>query len=469
MSLILLLAGPALAARVYWTDPPSDLDTGAVARTVPEATFAGLDALMGGATAPAQTDPALQPLRAELGETRALLDVFDGELQIMARLQKAVADVRLLRSTEERDLVWRALLLQGYAVQRYFQDKLATDPAAAPYRDGANVAAWMDAAALAGAPTPTAQDLPDNAARVAYDAVQASTRGMPSITFVVGGLGQGAEAWLDGQRLQGRVLATPGRHYVHVEARGLVLYTRTEDFAAGSTIEVAAPFGPAERDQLLTLARNAEPGWSVPAPALAMVRAMDEPVYLAVPGEGRPTLLRLDSGTASAVRIKPDERSADGVQARVGVGAGWASSADWFLQNVDEGAPHSVSTVNAATPALSLGGGWRRGWFYAGAGLDVVVPLGDYHDVPSGDGRVRPLVHPHADVGIPWAQLTVGPQFPWYLGLGLQAVVPVAGPVEVFGRGVWGMGLPVARESGPAFEPADTWSAWAGASFRLGG
>lgn len=467
--MMLLLALPAFAARVYWTDAPSEADTAAAARTVPEATFAGLDTLLGGGTSPAATDPALGVLRTELAETTGMLDVFDGELQIMGRLQKAVADVRIVRSIEERDLVWKALLLQGYAVQRYFQDKLLTDPAAAPYRDGATIAAWGDAAALVGAPVPSAQDLPDTAARVAYDAVQASARGMPSITFVVGPLGQGARVWLDGRPIEGRVLATPGRHYVHVEAGGIVLQSRAEDFAAGATVELSAPFGPAERDQLLTLARNAEPGWSVPPPALEWVRAQGEPVYLAVPRDGEPTLLRLDSGTATRVRLERDERSGDGLQARAGVGMGWASSADWFVQNVAEGAPHDRSTVNAAAPAVSLGGGWRRGLLYAGAGLDVAVPTGEHHDLPSGDGRVRALVHPHVDVGLPWAQLTVGPQFPWYLGLGAQATVPVAGPVELFGRGVWGMGLNQEREDGPAFEPADTWSAWAGAAVRLGG
>jgi hypothetical protein len=480
MSLMLLLAAPALASRVYWTGPPTDLDTSAVARTVPDATFAPIDAMMGGPGMTAGTDPAIVALRKEVDATKPLFDIFDGELQIMGRLDTAIADVRLVRSVDERNLVWNAMLLEGYAVQRYFQEKVATDPAAAPYRTGGAITPWMDASALVGAPTPTSTELPDAASRVAFDSVQAGTRSMPSLTFVVGDLARGAEVYVDGQKVEGgagaRVLAVPGRHFAHVEAGGLVLLARAERFAAGSMVTLSAPFGPAERDELLTLARNAAPGWTVPAATAAMVQAAAEPVYLAVPGDGRPRLLRLDGGTASNVRIQSDASDGNGPVARIAVGAGWASTGDWFLQNLATttdgvtGAPYTTGTVNAVAPAVAVGAGWRAGWFYAGAGVDVQVPLGDWHSLPSGDGSVRPFVYPHVAVGVPYAQLTIGPEFPWYLGLGAQAELPVAGAFEIFGRGVYGVGLTQQRGAGePDFDPTSAWSAWLGVAWRFGG
>lgn len=477
MPLMFLLVAPALAARVYWVAQPSEADTAAVARTVPEATFAPLDALMGNTEALNGPDPAVAKLREEVGATRPLFEVFDGELQIMARLDKAVSDVRVVRSLDERNVLWSAYLNQGYAVQRYFQDKVGTDPGAAPYRlgsgPGATILSWSHAAALVDAPTPSETDLPDAAARVAYDAVQASVRAMPSVTFVVGPLARGAEVYVDGKRLTGtgdRVLAVPGRHWAHIEAGGRLLAYQATTTPAGTTVTLTAPFGPAERDELVTLVRNAGAGWTVPAAAQEIVAAAKEPVYVAVPGEGKPQLLRLDSGTATATRIKADETAGGGLTARVAVGAGWASSGDWFLQNVDAGAPYTESTVNAATPSVAVGAGWRAGWFYAGAGVDVNIPLGEWHALPTGDTTTRPFVHPHVDVGIPYVQLTAGPQFPWYLGIGLQAEAPIVGPLELYGRGVYGIGLNQPRTDGaPTFEPLDTWTAWLGASLRFGG
>ncbi|MFN7146438.1 MAG: hypothetical protein ACK4YP_21875, partial [Myxococcota bacterium] len=136
MSLILLLASTALADRVLWTAPPDPASAAAVARVLPGATSAPLDTLVSGRTAALRGD-AIDVVRTELAEVRPLAHEFDGELQIMARLAKATGDVPLLRSEEERNLLRRALLFQGFAVHRYFQDKLGTEAAAAPYRTGA--------------------------------------------------------------------------------------------------------------------------------------------------------------------------------------------------------------------------------------------------------------------------------------------------------------------------------------------
>ena len=92
----------------------------------------------------------------------------------MARLAKATEDVDVLRSPEERNVLYEALLFEGFAVNRYFQDKLATESAASAYRTGSGaevyVTAWLDACALLAAPAaPSQAALPEPAQRLAFD------------------------------------------------------------------------------------------------------------------------------------------------------------------------------------------------------------------------------------------------------------------------------------------------------------
>ncbi|MDP6931464.1 MAG: hypothetical protein QGG40_01050, partial [Myxococcota bacterium] len=77
-----------------------------------------------------QDDGAIATLGQELEEVRPLLEVFDGELEIIRRLGSALSDVQVIRP-EDRDLVFEALAFQGFSIHRYFQDTLATDPTAA--------------------------------------------------------------------------------------------------------------------------------------------------------------------------------------------------------------------------------------------------------------------------------------------------------------------------------------------------
>jgi len=59
-------------------------------------------------------------------------------------------------------------------------------------------------------------------------------------------------------------------------------------------------------------------------------------------------------------------------------------------------------------------------------------------------------------------QLTVGPQLPWYVGVGARAAVPIAGPLGLYGRFVYGVGVPLDRESAEAFQPQPALSASGG-------
>jgi len=474
MPLVLLCAGLAWADRIYWVEPPTPADRDAAQARVPGAAEAPLDALM---AAPADDGgAAIDTLRAELTAVRPLLNEFDGELQIMARLQKATADVTRLRSEAEADLYWSALLFQGNAVHRYFGDKLGLEPASLPYVRNVGpaivVAAWADAVALRGTAAPPETDIPEKPQRLNYDGIRALIAAMPAASMEIGRLAAGAEVWLDGRRVGeapgSRTLLVPGRHFVSVRAGDLELLAGDAALGEGATLKAEAPFGPAERDALVALARGSAAGWAVPEAAMVPIRGAQEPVYVAVPARGNPKVWRVDRGAAEAVAAPPRPATASPLSVHVGAGAGWLSTGDFFLQNIDAGAPYTEATVNAATPALAADVQLRSGWFAASAGAALMIATGEHHTLPSGDADVGTFVYPHLGVGLPWVQATVGPLFPWYLGVGAKGRVPVTGDLEVVANVVYGAGVVQPRSAdAPDFEPLPLYAAWGGVGWKF--
>lgn len=468
----------ALADRVYSPAPLEGEAAMRVAATVPGARAMPFAELSGTDTL-ARDREAITTLRRELEACRPLLAAFDGELEIMARLDKAISDVGALTSDDDRRLVWDALVLQGYAVQKYFQAGLGADPAAAPYRIGsgaeARVSAWVDATGLGDVPVVDPTRIPEAELRIAFDAVQAWRRAMPSMTVVVGELARGAEVWIDGKRVEGgpgtRLIVPPGRHWLHVQAGDAVLWREARRFEAGSTVTVSAPFGPQERDALLARLVGDPPGSPLPEAAARHLAAFGEPTYVALPDGKDTRLVRVDRGAMEPVRLVNPERAAEADRspwaARVAVGAGWLSTGDFFLLNVEDGAPSARATVNSVTPAFGVGGGWRGRWLAVGAGVDAQLTPGEWHRLPSGDGQVRAFVYPHLSAGLPWVQVSGGFQSPWYPAGGVHATIPVWGSLEVVGRAVYGFPTVLERGEDPAFTPTPALSAWGGVAWRL--
>lgn len=478
MSMIWLIVAPAHADRVLWTTPPDDVSAAAVARTVPGSTSAPLDTLMTGGADALQKD-ALNGLRAELEQVQPLADVFDGELQIMARLSKATEDVDILRNEDERDLLRQALLFQGFAVHRYFQDKLGSESAAGPYRTMAGpdayVSSWLDACALLAAPTAVRpEDIPEAEQLLAFDAAQAHCQAMPGATFIVGELAAGAEVRVDGVNIPGgpgiRVRLMPGRHFFHVAVGDTILLAQNARIKPGSDVLISAPFGPAELAEFKGRVASGADGWEVPAAARTPIAGYGEPVYIATPAGEKTALLRVDGTVATAIRIRASEsETRPRVVGRVTLGAGWVSTGDFLLQNLDEGATEDRYTVNAGTPAASLGLAIEAKWWSAGVGIDGQLTLGEHHTLPTADTDTALFLYPHVAAGLPWAQLTIGPMFPWYLGVGARARVPIWKPVELFASGVYGVPLDRPRGEGePVFTPLPLFSAWGGVTVRVG-
>jgi hypothetical protein len=475
MSLI-LFAGPAWADRVFWAEPPTDGDRDALQRTVPGATSAPLGSLITG-EGPAPDPRALATLASELAAVRPLAQQFDGELQIMARLAKATGDVKLLHGPEEAEVLWRALVFEGFAVHRYFQDRLLTEPGAASYRVAdagqAWVAPWLDAAALMGPRAPIDEDIPEPAERLAWDAVRAHAASMPAAVVEVGVVAEGAQVWLDGQPVTPtpgeRRLVVPGRHLFSVEVGGQVLLSADRRLAPGASARLDAPYGPREHEAFVSALKAAKGPLAIPAAAQVPLAGQGEPVLLGVPGgEGVTQLWRVDGTQAVPVAVvAPPRASEDGLKVGVALGAGWLSTGEFYTERAGQ-APHDRATVNAFAPAFSGSARWQRGVLAVGAGVDGQLATGEYHTITTGAQELSTFVYPHAEVGTKWAQATVGYLFPWYLGAGVRGDVPVWRSLHVVGAWTAGIPLTQSRDTGPDYEPEPWFGAWAGAGWTFG-
>jgi hypothetical protein len=163
-----------------------------------------------------------------------------------------------------------------------------------------------------------------------------------------------------------------------------------------------------------------------------------------------------------------EKKSTSGFAGHAALGGGWVSTGDFFLQNLDGDPPYDESSVNAPTVGVSADAEWYTGAFAVSAGVSMEIATGGYHQLPTGDAVTRAFTYAHVGVGTPWVQATIGPLFPWYLGVGLKGRVAVAGDFELAAAGAYGVPLTIARDnSEPAFEPLPAYTAWGGAGWRF--
>lgn len=397
---------------------------------------------------------ALENLEAELAAVRPLIDEFDGELAIMSRLDAAIKQVHVLRDEADRELLYKALVFQGFAVHRYFQDSLADDPAAAPYRTSLNgqvaVKAWVDAVALDPTRNPDPLDLPEEAGLLAFDGAAAQIRLAPRGTVVGLGLPEGAGLSVDGGPLRtGRVNVAPGYHRVVVLFEDQVVARAEGEVAAEGQLTLSVGAMSRDVEALVPQLSEGPEAYNLPPDVVALLGTLEGPVYLAVPGPRGPLVYRVD-GNAALLQV--EERESSTLTVTASVGGGWMTDGDWLLQNLAEGAPATKATVNAFSPMLHLGADLSLGRLELGAGTDLYLPVGAYHSLPSGERTVRLRAYPHLAVGPHALKLTAGYLFPWQLGVGARATLPL-GPVELAASGVYGVGVPLQRADGSTFEP----------------
>ena len=214
MSLILLV-GAAHAGTVVWIDGAEDP---AITGTH---TPIDADALIQREPWSPDDTRALDALRAELAAVAPLANAFDGELEILDRLNQSIAAVTAIRSDADRDLLYRALLFQGFAAQRYYQETLATDAAAEDWRIriGAHVEvrAWVDAVALHPDREPTQEEVSEAPELEALLATRERLRAAPGIRVAVAGMPRGGRLMINGTVAAGALAELlPGYHRLMV-------------------------------------------------------------------------------------------------------------------------------------------------------------------------------------------------------------------------------------------------------------
>jgi hypothetical protein len=195
---VLWLFAAAHATDVVWIGTPSPED----AERVHDAAGASGPPLtpeqfVDGATAAGPADDeAYLALEKTLERVRTLEDRLDGELIMMHDLETAVSAIPMVRNDRDRDRLYAALTYEGFAVNRYFADDLATDDAAAPYRHvfGTNVlvAAWVDAVAMAPEREVSAYEIAQAPHRAAFREVQGSLAGLARASLDVHETPEGA-------------------------------------------------------------------------------------------------------------------------------------------------------------------------------------------------------------------------------------------------------------------------------------
>ena len=413
---------------------------------------------------------ALTRLEAELEAVKPLADEFDGELAIMSRLKAATDGVTAVRDEADRDLLYRALVFEGYAVARYFQDTLSTDPAAEGYRGELNEAyvpqAWIDAAALDPARAVGEDLISEQAERLAFDEVRAQIQLAPKATVRVFGAPPGTMVVVDGGAPQSAALGipvAPGRHWVRVEVEGEAVARANARVSRGQDWMVEVPAMTSDLDLLAAaLAEGPEAVALQDRVVRTFGLSSHQPMHLVVQGSRGPLLYEVQG--SSAIRLDqdagPKETSFFSLQAALGVG--WMYDGDWFLSKPDR-TPYTKAAVNAVMPVGSLSAQLRPGPLALSLGVDLGVPVGSDNTLSSGASDLRLRAHPYVGIGVPVAQLTVGYLFPWHLGLGARAQVPLGDSFYLGAATVYGYGLEQAQPDNPvtgAYQPENLISAW---------
>lgn len=447
---VILVLGSALAADLVWLDAPSPSDRARVAALPGVTGERSPDALRGAATdVRPSDDDAYRRLDETLVAVRAYESKLDGEVVIMDDLQTALDAITVVPEPSSRDVVFRALAYQGFAVQRYYADALGEDPSGEPWRAAlggeAAVRPWVDAVALIPDRDVTPYDIAEAPQRVAFGQVR--TRVLDALPggLRVTGLPKGAELVVDGspRPSDGATLRVPpGRHYVHVRQGGAVMARWTVDLAPGATEALAFDDPSPAWDAFLA---GLSEGSAVPGPVQQAVTAVGGEIWLARTGSKGPEVFRVTPTAVSAVELPKDAGAAPergGLSVSAGIWGGWLSSGDFYTQAPDV-APRERSTVNAVTLVPNVGLDLDVGMLRVGAGFEMPWHPGEHHVALTGAARLAVRPTPHVWMGLPWIQGTVGYVFPYHPMVGGRAAVPLPAGLEA--RGEARVGLPSTR------------------------
>ncbi len=443
MSLILALIAHASAGTLLALDPTLTVEP------LPRESVVPLDAIVPDVRYTAVDAHATRQLGEELLAVRPLMHKFDGEIEIMSRLDAAADEVRVVRDLQERRLLYQTLAFEGFAVQRYFQEGLGTEPAAEAYRvlvgDQVEVKAWVDAIALDPYHEPIQTDVSEEPELSEFQATRDRLLfSAPALVFV-DAVPPGASVVLDGQMQISDPAAGyrvyPGRHRLIVLSAATVVQRDDFTIGPGELRHVTVPPSKKELDDLIAALREAPDRVTLTEPLFRAISALEDPVRVSAAGpDGLPRTYAVESD--ELIRIDPagdDSRQVDALL-RLRLGAGVVHDPAYQTG----AAPDTFGTRMGAGPLLGVEASWSLAWPVAhvdsmgiaglppsrpplvlALGVDVLAPGGEFHDVPLGDRRVRLRYEPYVAFGIPQVQLALGAVFPWYASVGLRGSLPL--------------------------------------------
>ncbi len=454
MPLILALS-LAHGADVLWLERPDDASRAAV---LAAAGGTELDAIALRAAASDVTDAdrdAWKALAAAIEAVRPYEQQLDGELLIMRDLQRPIDAVGLIRDESDRAALFAALAYQGFAVDRFFGDELASAADAADvrvdYSGSAIPSPWRDAAALEPDRKISAYDIAEAPQRVRYSSAQELVLEQLPASLIPGGLPAGAELVVDGRPTEpdatGSVKLPPGRHLVHIAHGEHVLQRWDLDLAPGAQQAVGLPLDDATWSAFVD---GLTDGGTAPEALKAPLQASGE-VWFARPGTRGPEVFAV--GPSLAVRSVEVElpRSSDGGDAggmglQLGAVGGWTGGQDFYYQDPRATPDPTFATVNAGTVGASAGVELPVAMFRLAAGADLLVPLGEGKAALTGDSAMRLRPVPHVAFGLRQAQAAVGYVFPYHPAVGLRGSQHLVGPLEARWLGWFGLPGSASRE-----------------------
>ncbi len=473
------------AAEVVWLDAmpaPEDAARVAAYAGATRAPYTAEDLRYAATDFGASDVAAWESLSTALRDVRAFETRLDGELVILRDLARPIEAITLLPDEAARERLFAALAYQGFAVDRYFGERLATDPRGEPARivlpDGRAVPLpWLDAMAIDPERSPSPYEIAEAPQRAHYSAFKAPVASLlPGLLSLDGALPEGASLVIDGRPVvldaSGQVRLPPGRHFAHLARSGHILARHAFRLEPAGSATLALALGDEAWTAWVADLRD-DGRVGVPDALAPAVQALGGEVVVAWTERSGVKVARLTRSGTEPERL-PSARTESGsdgrllVQVGLGIGAGWFKSGDFYLQD-PANVPRTVDAVNAAALQGVVDVSLQKGLFRASVIGDFGVPLGAYHVALTGDTAMRLRPDVSLGLGVKWAQVTAGFLFPYHPSVGARITVPVWKGLEVLGSGKVGIPIELARATGgEAWRGEPVITLWAGIGWRFG-
>lgn len=473
---VALLPSLAQASEVVWFGPsaPSQERAARVAADAEGPLLHAADLWTAASAFGSADQERIDALLSALEEVRPYETRLDGELVIMRDLQRPIEALTVLRDGTDRDLLYKALTYQGFAVDRFFMSALDSDEQAEPFRVSPEGQAlerpWVDAVAIEPERSVSAYEIAEAPQRVAYGELRSDVLRLLPATLVPLDLPSGARFVLDGREVTlggtGSAQVPMGRHLAHAVVDGQIIQRWDLRVEPGQEVELRL-------DLPSTVAEDwARRVWAgedalPPSGLRPHLEALGGEVWLAREGRRGIDIVKVSATSIERTTLAGGDEASDDspLSVSAGLSGGWLSHGNFALDL--PGAEFSRKEVNALALGLSLGAAYTRGSLRLGAGIETLYTPGAAHVQRYADTQTHFRVYPYLAAGLPWLQLTLGYALPLHPTAGLRLELPVAGGLEVYGTAWYGLGT--TRSSAPEdYVSKPLFQASIGVAWRVG-